>query len=66
MTENDTCAGDTDHPHEGRDCPYCDDGTLSQINDWANPMECSNGGDCPATFVAIFGGGSAATGGDSA
>jgi len=44
-----------EHPHEGKDCTYCEDGTLHQIKDWDNPLECSNGGECPATFVAVVG-----------
>lgn len=44
----------SEHPLEGRDCPYCD-GTLTQIKDWENPLQCT-GQDCPATFVAVIGG----------
>ena len=53
MTDRQT-PGD-EHTQEGEDCPYCDGGTLHQIRDWSNPMECSNGGECPATFVTVIG-----------
>lgn len=37
------------------DCPYCD-GTLAPIEGHGAVHGCSNGADCPATFVAVFGG----------
>jgi len=43
-----------EHPHAGDDCPYCD-GELQQIKDWENPLQCSNLGDCPATFIGVIG-----------
>lgn len=36
------------------ECPYCEDGELQQIRDWDNPRQCSNGGECPATFVVVI------------